>query len=166
MRLNVKRLKVCVAQSCPTLCDSMDCSLPGSSVHGIFQARVPEWVAIPCSRGSSLVVQTVKNLLAMQETWVHSMRLNGVLLKDCGWEDFPSHWGQKILLSSGKCSRSTWPHRVQKALDKTNFPWENIRMASDGPCSLYFRSFKCFIDMISSIYSRHELICGLPFCHW
>ena len=35
-----------VAQSCPTLSDSMDCSLPGSSVHGIFQARVLEWVAI------------------------------------------------------------------------------------------------------------------------
>ena len=34
-----------VAQSCPTLCDPMDCSLPGSSVHGIFQARVLEWVA-------------------------------------------------------------------------------------------------------------------------
>ena len=33
-------------QSCPTLCDPMDCSLPGSSVHGICQARVPEWVAI------------------------------------------------------------------------------------------------------------------------
>ena len=32
-----------VAQSCPTLRDSMDCSLPGSSVHGIFQARVLEW---------------------------------------------------------------------------------------------------------------------------
>ena len=42
-----------VAQSCPTLCDPMDCSLPGSSVHGIFQARVPEWVAISFSRGSS-----------------------------------------------------------------------------------------------------------------
>ena len=39
--------KVCVVtQSCPTLCDLMDCSRPGSSVHGIFQARVPEWVAI------------------------------------------------------------------------------------------------------------------------
>ena len=38
-----------VAQSCPTLSDSMDCSLPGSSVHGIFQARVPEWVAIAFS---------------------------------------------------------------------------------------------------------------------
>ena len=35
-----------VAQLCPTLCDPMDCSLPGSSVHGIFQARVLEWVAI------------------------------------------------------------------------------------------------------------------------
>ena len=32
------------AQSCPTLCDPMDCSLPGFSVHGIFQARVLEWV--------------------------------------------------------------------------------------------------------------------------
>ena len=42
-----------VAQSCPTLGDPMDCSLPGSSVHGIFQARVLEWVAISFSRGSS-----------------------------------------------------------------------------------------------------------------
>ena len=35
-----------VAQSCPTLCDPMDCSLPGSSIHGIFQARVLDWGAI------------------------------------------------------------------------------------------------------------------------
>ena len=42
-----------VAQSCPTLCDPMDCSLPDSSVHGIFQARVLEWGAISFSRGSS-----------------------------------------------------------------------------------------------------------------
>ena len=41
-----------VAQSCPTLCDPMDCSLSGSSVHGIFQARVLEWIAISFSRGS------------------------------------------------------------------------------------------------------------------
>ena len=38
-----------VAQSCPTLRDPMDCSLPGSSVHGIFQARVLEWGAITFS---------------------------------------------------------------------------------------------------------------------
>ena len=41
-----------VAQSCQTLCDPMDYSLPGSSVHGIFQAIVLEWIAIPFSRGS------------------------------------------------------------------------------------------------------------------
>ena len=42
-----------VAQSCPTLCHPMDCSLSGSSAHGIFQARVLEWIAICFSRGSS-----------------------------------------------------------------------------------------------------------------
>ena len=42
-----------VSQSCPTFCDPMDCSLPHSSVHRIFQARVLEWVAISFSRGSS-----------------------------------------------------------------------------------------------------------------
>ena len=42
-----------VAQSCPTLCDLMDYSLSGSSVHGIFQAGVLEWIAISFSRGSS-----------------------------------------------------------------------------------------------------------------
>ena len=40
-----------VTESCPTLSDPMDCSLPGSSVHGIFQARVMQWVAISFSRG-------------------------------------------------------------------------------------------------------------------
>ena len=40
-------------QLCPTLCDPMDCSQPGSSVHGILQVRILEWVAIPFSRGSS-----------------------------------------------------------------------------------------------------------------
>ena len=41
-----------VTQSCPTLCDLMDYSQPGSSVHGIFQAKILEWVAISFSRGS------------------------------------------------------------------------------------------------------------------
>ena len=42
------------AQSCPTLCNPMDCSPPGYSAHEIFQARIWEWVAISFSRGSSL----------------------------------------------------------------------------------------------------------------
>ena len=44
---------VLVAQSCPTLCNEVDYSPPGSSVHGILQARILEWIAIPFSRGSS-----------------------------------------------------------------------------------------------------------------
>ena len=59
----------------------MDCSLPGSSIRGIFQARVLEWGAIAFSRGSVyiklMVAQMVKNPLAMQETQVRSL----------GWED-------------------------------------------------------------------------------
>ena len=45
-RYDLPRIVYVTAQSCPTLCDPMDCSLPGSSVHGIFQARVLEWGAI------------------------------------------------------------------------------------------------------------------------
>ena len=44
------KVKVLVAQSCLTLCDPMDCSLAGFSVHGILQATILEWVAMPSSR--------------------------------------------------------------------------------------------------------------------
>ena len=84
------KVKVLVAQLCPTLWDTMNCSPPGSSVHGIFQARILKCVAISHSRASSLpkilqspsvhlflkpslVAQLVKNLPAMQETWVRSL---------------------------------------------------------------------------------------------
>ena len=46
------KLIVLVAKSCPTLCGPMDCSPGGSSVHGILQAKILEWVASPFSRGS------------------------------------------------------------------------------------------------------------------
>ena len=47
------KVKALVTQSCPTLCDPMDCSPPGSSVHGIVQARILEWDAIPFLSRSS-----------------------------------------------------------------------------------------------------------------
>ena len=56
LRFHPKRWQVKeseVAQLCPALCNPMNCSLPGSSVHGIFQARILHWVAIFFSRGSS-----------------------------------------------------------------------------------------------------------------
>ena len=53
----MRSLYVCVCakslQSCPTLCDPMDCGLPGSSIHGILWAKILEWVAMSSSRGSS-----------------------------------------------------------------------------------------------------------------
>ena len=87
---NLPHMRVLGAQLCPTLCNTMDCSPPGSSVHWIFQARILEWVAIPFSRGSSrpryrtqlltgldslasLIVQCLKICLAIQETQVQSL---------------------------------------------------------------------------------------------
>ena len=56
-----------VTQSCPTLCDPVGCRLPGSSVHGIYQAIVLEWIAISFSRGSS---QPKKDLMTQITTMV------------------------------------------------------------------------------------------------
>ena len=53
-----------VAQSCPTLSDPMDCSLPGSSIHGIFQAKVLEWGAIAFSVASLIKSRCTNNYFA------------------------------------------------------------------------------------------------------
>ena len=60
-----------VAQSCPTLCDPIDYSPPGSSIHGIFQARVLEWVAISFSKGSSLHRDRTQTLPHCWQTLYH-----------------------------------------------------------------------------------------------
>ena len=67
-----------VIQSCPTLSDPMDCSLPGSSVHGIFQARVLEWVAIAFSE---LFISSPINLFLQNHS---SRRLKGKKKKGRG----------------------------------------------------------------------------------
>ena len=64
-----------VAQSCPILRDPMDCSLPGSSVHGIFQARVLEWgaIAFSISHGSYALLDSFSSLWQLavkQPSWV------------------------------------------------------------------------------------------------
>ena len=57
-----------VTQSCPTLNDPMDCSLPGSSVHGIFQARVLEWGAIAFSIPKHNTLSNT-NIIQLNMTW-------------------------------------------------------------------------------------------------
>ena len=61
-----------VTQSCPTLCDPMDCSLSDSSVHGIFQARVLEWIAISFSRGIFPTQESNPGLLHCGQTLLPS----------------------------------------------------------------------------------------------
>ena len=65
-----------VAQSCPTLCDPMDCSLPGSSIHGNVQARVLEWVAISFSTYNNIDTVTISIL---QKIKLGSERLSNLL---------------------------------------------------------------------------------------
>ena len=62
---------VLVAQLGPTLCDPMDFGLPGSSVHGIFQARILEWIAIPFSKTFS-ELKKKKSLTFLQKTILYS----------------------------------------------------------------------------------------------
>ena len=54
-----------VAQSCPTLSDPMDCSLPGSSVHGIFQAKVLGWVAIAFVPAAAAAAKSLQSCLTL-----------------------------------------------------------------------------------------------------
>ena len=65
------KVKVLVAQSCPTLWDPMDYSPPGSSVRGILQARILEWVAIPFSRGVFLTQGLNPGLLHSRRILYH-----------------------------------------------------------------------------------------------
>ena len=74
---NSSSLSAIVAQSCLTLCNPMDCSLPGSSVHGILQARLLEWVAFSFSRGSSWPRDP-----ALQESLHHLSHQGSLLLRD------------------------------------------------------------------------------------
>ena len=84
--LRCLRSEVKSLQSCPTLCDPVDCSLPSSSVHGILQARILEWVAISFSRGSSwprdrtwvsCIGGRSFNLWATREAWSKSHQNSG-----------------------------------------------------------------------------------------
>ena len=112
-----------VAQSCPTLYDSVDCSPPSSSIHRVLQARIPEWVAVSFSRGSSQPRDRIQvshiagrrfNLWATREalTWAQKSPfcqglptlaklifciLYGTCLACCQKWDFPFAWMDSFL---------------------------------------------------------------------
>ena len=81
------------AQSCPTLCDPMDCSLSGSSVHGILQARILEWVAISFSNARKWKVKLKSlsriRLFATPWTVAHQAPLSMGFSRQEYWSGLP-----------------------------------------------------------------------------
>ena len=94
-----------VTQLCPALHNPMDCSPPGSSVHGTLQARIPEWVAISSSRGNLPTQGSSPHLLHLlhwqadilplshrRHTQTHTLLLPGVFLLVPSPNKAPCHW--------------------------------------------------------------------------
>ena len=131
-----------VAQSCPTLCDPVDCSPPGSPIHGISQARILEWVAISFSRGSSwsrnwthcllhcqvdsLPLSHLRNLFVRAwEICIHyiisSLNSSGIYFKDLIHRSFPffPFWLYGKINQSRKVS-ITYLSNVKKKLKITS----------------------------------------------
>ena len=89
-----------VTQSCRTLCDPMDSSLPGSAVHGIFQARILEWAAISFSRGSSQPRdQTCVSCIADRRFTI--------------WATREAHFDKMISLSQRLYTSASWQKQVE-----------------------------------------------------
>ena len=121
------KVKVSVAQSCPALCDPMDCSPPGTSVHGILQAIVLEWVAMPSSRGS---------YRPKDQTWVSCVGRQ--ILYHLSHQGSP-----EISLEISKfMNQHSWAARRNTAMIQTHFSCKNLfgRSCTDG--DLFYR--RCF----------------------
>ena len=86
--LLVWEVKVSATQSYPTLCDPMDCSPRGSSVHGILQARILEWVAIPFSRGSFWLDTQFRGLFLQTNFMCQVLRNYNIKMSFCPHEAY------------------------------------------------------------------------------
>jgi len=144
------KVKVLVAQSCPTLCDLLDCSPPGSSVHGILQARILEWVAIPFSMESSWPRDRIQGSPGLQADSLWSEppgTLRAIDILSCSWSTECRYKGKEptVLLKTGAILNSSrsqaglilasrelrkftqidrkWIRRTWPALALTDFSW-------------------------------------------
>ena len=115
------RIKWQVTRSCLTLCNPMDCSPPGSSVHGIFQARMLEWVAIPSSRGLNLGLLHCRQILCQ--------------LRNAGSPKINNHYvlfifgnmeGRSNLVSEGS-------NQINTKREREHLRWEGALAYSHSP---------------------------------
>ena len=129
-------VKVSVAQSCLTLCDPMDCSPPGSSVYGILQARILEWVAFPFSRGSSQ---------PRDRAWVSGIA-----------------GGFFIIWATGKLQCYTWWLTVSFNLPDS--PVRNTELTSFPNAKLVSQKGKCITQgsMVKEWRSEYQDVWSLP----
>ena len=93
-------------QSCPTLCDPIDCSLPGSSIHGIFQARILEWGAMP-SPQASLSISNSQSLLKLMS--LELVMPSSHLILCCPLLLLPSIFPSIRVFSSESALHIRWP---------------------------------------------------------
>ena len=123
-----------VAQLCPTLCDPVDCSPPGSSVHGILQARILKWVAISFFRGSSrLRDQTQVSHVAGRRFILWATR-EGLANADCMWLSVKGHQSTHRWAAFCKEGHQSWSFSsVQfshSVVSDSATPWVAARQAS------------------------------------
>ena len=122
-------------QSCLTSCDPMNCSLPGSSVHGILQARILEWVAMPSSRGSS----PPRDGTCVSSVYLHWQA--GSLPLSPPWKPTPSSESRLVL------SDSLQPHGLYSPW---NSPGQNTGVGS--------------LSLLQGIFPACRLKSGIPHC--
>ena len=155
-----------VAQSCPTLCDPMNCSLPGSSVHGIFQTRVLEWVAISFSRRSSqprdwtqisCIVGRCFTIWATREVWSWPIYLESKAIHSCVF--YSTSWGPWVCkhlkyLSNQNCVKVKVSKSCLTLCDPMDCPWnslgQNTRVGS--------------LSILQGIFPTQGSNPGLPHC--
>ena len=111
-------LHVCT-KPCPTLCNSLDCGLPGSSVRGIFQVKIQEWDAISCSKGSS-----------WPRDWTHVSRVSRI--------------GRQFLYQHTTLEASCYFSCSSLIYHRTL----NIAPCAIGPCCLFFLCIVVWIPLI------------------
>ena len=141
MEPNFILLLLClVAQLFPTLCDPMDCSPPGASVMGILQARILEWVAMPCSRGSS-----------QPKDWTQVSHSEGRFFTI--WATIYFYQGSTWILEwvvYPFSRRSSWPRN-----------WTGVSWTVDG----FFTSWAIYITIIDLPFTDHSLVMWKGLCN-
>ena len=120
--LNAGLSTVCLSakslQLCPTLCDAMECSLPGSSVHGLFQARIPERVAISFSRGFFRPWDQTPSLVLAGRFFTTAS-----LGKSCNKTDIEGKFGHRVMHTE-RVSGEDWSYAAPS--QGTTKSWDGV----------------------------------------